>query len=129
MHSSLNLSRMGACSYDAKLKMVIPGLHVTPICTTLAALANMPLLHSPAHGLRYQHITYPNYMLLANTEKSEVMTAVLCAVRGFLQCNDPHCDHRCLLKCEVNGAYTVSRPDCATRDRPGTWSKEGIGKR
>ena len=44
-------------AYDAKVKFMLDGLLVMPLCTTRPVLPNLPGLKTPAYGLPYQHIT------------------------------------------------------------------------
>ena len=113
-------------SYDAKIKFMIDGMLVMPICTTEDAYPTMPGLGTPANGCRRQHVTYPNYMLLANTEKAEVITAATTTIRDFLQCDQLHCDHSCVYEFKADGGFTVTRPACAHNSRPGLWKTEGF---
>ena len=113
-------------SYDAKIKMIIDGMLVMPICTTEPALPVMPGLGTPANGCRMQHVTEPNYLLFANTEKAEVITAATTTIRDFLQCDQPQCGHSCVLEFQAGGGFTVARPACAHNSRPGLWKVEGF---
>ena len=128
-HDQRDMAAHGSVSglcYDAKIKMMIPGLLVMPFCTTMPALPIMPGLGTPAHGCLEQHVTEPNYVLIANTEKSEVITAVTTTIRDFLECDQPQCDHSCVLEFKAGGGFTVTRPACAHNARPGLWKIEGF---
>ena len=80
-------------AYDAKIKMILAGGLAMPFCTTKPALPLMPGARTPAHGLPYQHVTEPNYMLLANTEAAALITAITETIRALLECDDGVCDH------------------------------------
>ena len=121
-------SYAGSCglAYDAKIKMIIEGLAVMPICTTKPQLPTMPTLGTPAYGCLLQHVTQPNYILITNTEAAPIITAMAEAIRGCLRCNRADCDHRYTVAMRDNGGFTLMRPDCVDHERPGLWSKELI---
>ena len=115
-------------AYDGKVKLVLEGGVVIPIMTTRKGLAHIrdPVSNTrvPLHGLRYQHRGDPNYILVANSENSGLLTLALSAVRGLLRCEDVHCDHTVALHEGVQGGFTLAREGCANNDRPGEWSVE-----
>ena len=120
-HASLS-----GLAYDAKIKFCIDGCHVMPFCTTRPALPTMPGTGTPAHGMKMQHISEPNYILIANTEKAEVITEAANIVRDYQSCNDPDCEHKCSVRLSANGGYEVVREACKLHERPGLWTKEII---
>ena len=106
--------------------MIIDGCHVMPFCTTQPALPLIPNTTTLAHGLPLQHITEPNYVVLANTEAAGLLTQVMTAIAGQLECDDPECAHECVVELSANGGYTLVRPACQLNERPGLWRFEGI---
>ena len=119
-HGNINLA------YDAKVKFIIEGMLVMPFCTATPARPAMPGLGTPAPGLLLQHVTEPNYILLANTEAAEVITAAANAIRGNLCCNRAGCVHKQVVTVHPVAGYTVGRPECAQHTQPGLWQRELI---
>ena len=117
-------ARASGLYYDAKIKLILDGGLVMPFCAANPTLPTMPGVGTPAHGLLKQHVTVPNYILLANTEKAEVITKVTTTIRDFQRCAEPGCDHACELHFDSVGGYTITRTACAQHARPGTWKHE-----
>ena len=117
-------------AFDGKLKLVLEGGVVIPILTTRPGLGHIhdprTKTRVPLFGLRNGHRGDVNYIVVANTEASGLLTAVLTTVRGLLRCSDATCDHAVTLHDGEMGGFALARRGCANNDRPGQWAVESF---
>ena len=126
-HANRDLARHGkvCIAFDGKQKFILDhGIVVLPICTLKPGLPRMPGSEDLAHGLRLQHSTELNQIMLANTEAAGVITGGLSTIKGCLTCDDPACEHKVEVERFETGGFRLSRPRCRNHPRPGLWDLE-----
>ena len=126
-HANRDLAQHGkvCIAFDGKQKLILDhGIVVLPICTLKPGLPRMPGSKTLAHGLRLQHSTQLNQIMLANTEAAGVITGGLSTIKGCLTCDDPACEHKVEVERFQTGGFRLSRPRCSNHPRPGMWNLE-----
>jgi hypothetical protein len=124
-------ARKAGLSYDAKVKGIIDGLIIMPICCNAPAIPTYPNSTGakgeriPAQGSLIQHVSRPVYVLLANTECAGLLSQALTAAKALLICDEHTCDHALVVIQDGDG-YTLARQKCALNERRGLHTREGF---